>query len=433
MGIIRSPKRKQTSGLSRGTWFRYYADFSAEFVEDTLSHLNLASGVTLLDPWLGAGTTAQVATMKALRFEGFDINPAMLLVSKARTISASAASEIPKILHCVNRSYARTLTNPPNLDHRTEPLDQWLHPTSAQAFRDLERTINAALSGQNNSSATPIWRRTDKASALVSIFYVALFRTLRHFISRFQSSNPTWIKIPEPTDRVRISRRVLVTRFSNQLKLLHRSIESETHAVGDAISRHCTIRRGSSLRLPLASGSVDAVITSPPYCTRIDYVRATLPELAVIGYPNGSVTRRLREQMIGTPTIDDRNICQHDGWGKTCFRFLSAVEHHPSKASSTYYLRYYRQYFASIFGSFREIDRVVKSGGRCVLVVQDSYYKNVKNDLPRMFIEMADGLGWSVMKKKTFPVRQTLAGVNPGARVYRNTFTATECALLLAK
>src|SRR5207247_294988 len=98
----------------------------------------------------------------------------------------------------------------------------------------------------------------------------------------------------------------------------------------------CNINQALSSRLPVASGSIDAVISSPPYCTRIDYVRATLPELAVIGYPNGMVTRRLREQMIGTPTIDKCANYDSDLWGKTCVRFLSAVERHSSKASSTY-------------------------------------------------------------------------------------------------
>jgi hypothetical protein len=193
------------------------------------------------------------------------------------------------------------------------------------------------------------------------------------------------------------------------------------------------IDRASSLRIPLSSGSVDAVISSPPYCTRIDYVRATLPELAVIGYPNGDSIRQLREKMIGTPTIDKNQNYDSHAWGKTCSHFLSAVKRHPSKASSTYYLKYYRQYFASVFASVREIDRVLKRSGRCVLVVQDSYYKDVRIDLHRIFIEMAKGLGWSLKQKVDFHVKQTLAGVNPEVKPYRQTFQATESALVFSK
>ncbi len=137
--------------------------------------------------------------------------------------------------------------------------------------------------------------------------------------------------------------------------------------------------------------------------------------------------------MMGTPTIDKTKNYDSDDWGRTCSRFLSSIQRHPSKASSTYYLKYYRQYFASAFASLREIDRVLKKSGRCVLVVQDSYYKEIRNDLPYIFIEMANGLGWSLKQKVDFHIKQTLAGVNPEVRPYRKTFQATESALVFSK
>ena len=198
-------------------------------------------------------------------------------------------------------------------------------------------------------------------------------------------------------------------------------------------STACVIKRSSSLQLPLSSDSVDAVISSPPYCTRIDYVRATLPELAVIEYPNGDSIRDLREKMTGTPTINKNQHHVSAGWGSTCSRVLSAVERHPSKASVTYYLKYYRQYFASVYASLCEIDRVLKRSGRCVLVVQDSYYKDVQIDLPLIFVEMANGLEWCLHKKVDFHVKQTLAGINPDVKKYRNVFQATESVLWFSK
>jgi hypothetical protein len=67
------------------------------------------------------------------------------------------------------------------------------------------------------------------------------------------------------------------------------------------------------------------------------------------------------------------------------------------------------------------------------LVVQDSYYKEVQNDLPQVFIEMATGLGWNLKRKIDFQVKQTLAGVNPEVRSYRTSFQATESALVFSK
>jgi hypothetical protein len=430
---IRSPKRRPRSQPSRADWFRYYADFSAEFVEDAISHLDLDSDAVLLDPWLGGGTCAEVAAAKGIRFKGYDINPVMLLVSRARTIPTEAAAQVPSLAESITRSYKKGIKNVNETYAVTDQLEQWLQPASARVFRILERCVENCLSHPEPVSRVPLWRRTGQASPMLSLFYVAMFRTLRHFISAFESSNPTWVKVVDEGKRIQLSPERILSRFHKEIRRLSESMTAEPEVRPASTNRSCVISRASSLRLPLASNSIDAAVSSPPYCTRIDYVRATLPELAVIGHPNGRVIRRLRERMIGTPTIDQCDEYESKNWGKTCSRFLSAVERHSSKASSTYYLKYYHQYFASIFASLKEIDRVLKPNGQCVLVVQDSYYKDKKNNLPRMFVEMAAHYRWSLDKKKSFRVNQTLAGVNPKVREYRNVFQATESILVFSK
>lgn len=433
VSAIRSPKQASTRG-SRASWFRYYADFSTGFVEDVVRYLDLPRRATLLDPWLGGGTTAEVATANGFRVRGYDVNPVMLLVSRARTIPTSAAIEIPTLADSITRRYKKNLKRLAiRSDAVDDPLQQWLQPASAAAFRILERSVEESLANSNGSPQSPLWRRADQASPLLSFFYVALFRSLRHFIPEFQSSNPTWVKVSSGGDRIQLSTGRILNRFRREVESLLESMKAETEVMPSVGTRTCVLNQASSLQIPLASGSIDAAISSPPYCTRIDYVKATLPELAVIGYPNGNVTRRLRELMIGTPTINKTQSYNNANWGPTCSRFLSDVEGHSSKASSTYYLKYYRQYFASVSMSLAEIDRVLKKSGKCVLVVQDSYYKEIQNDLPRIFVEMATQLGWTLKEEKSFRVNQTLAGVHPGVKSYRTTFHATEWALVFSK
>lgn len=428
---IRSPKRRRGSQLSRADWFRYYADFSTDFVESVIEYLELDSG-TLGDPWLGGGTTAEIAAAKGLRFKGFDINPVMLLVTRARLVPTSATIEISSLLESISKSYKKRRSVRTERDYfNDEPLEQWLQPASARAFRVLERCVEKEVV-RGSRLPVPLWRRTGKISPVLAFVYIALFRTLRSFISNFQSSNPTWMKISDGK-RVQVTADRILIKFRKEMQLLLNSLAREEEEFPIVSNRRCVIDRASSLNLPLSTNSIDAIISSPAYCTRIDYVRATLPELAVIGHPNGNIIRRLRERMIGTPAIDDCDEYDNDNWGRTCSRFLSAVERHTSKASSTYYLKYYQQYFASIFASLKEIDRVLKPGGHCVLVVQDSYYKDRKNNLPRIFIEMLDHYNWSLEKQEPFHVSQTLAGVNPRARKYRTVFSATESILVFSK
>lgn len=432
---IRSPKRRVVAEEFRANWFRYYPGFSVGFVEDILAQLDLPIGSTILDPWLGAGTTSEVATAKKYRIRGYDLNPAMLLVAKARTLATSATHQIPSLAESISRSYQRRLARCAKKSERptTEQLEQWLQPATARAFRVLERCVAEAVLEEKPSTSSPIWARPNDAPAILAFFYVALFRSLRHFISEFQSSNPTWIKVSGGGDRVQLSPERILHRFSAEIEKLLTALGSEKRVMPSAGSRTCIINVASSMQLPLSTGSVDAVVSSPPYCTRIDYVRATLPELAMIGYPNGDFMRRLRDDMIGTPTISKTQGYDGAIWSRTCSDFLSTVQRHSSKASSTYYLKYYRQYFASAFASMREIDRVLKQSGQCVLVVQDSFYKDVPNDLPRIFMEMAKHLRWRLREKIDFAVGRTLAGVNPEVKKYRNKFEATESVLVFSK
>jgi len=434
LGAIRSPKRKSGATGSRAHWFPYYAGFSTGFVEDILSYLDLAKGAVLLDPWLGAGTTAEVAAAKGIQLRGYDLNPAMLLVARARTVPTSAEDQIPLLIRKICRVYERDIKKrSTSLSGSKDALEQWLQPGSAVAFRLLEQSIETSVLTREPASVTPLWRRAGQTSPVVALFYLALFRSLRHFVSEFQTSNPTWIKISTGGQRIQLPWDRILGRFCREIENLLSTIQSESERMPHGGNRRCVIKEASSLQLPISSNSVDAVVSSPPYCTRIDYVRATLPELALIGHPNGVVMRLLRERMIGTPTINAKQNYDGSGWGPTCSRFLSAVQDHSSKASSTYYLKYYRQYFASAHASLVEIDRVLKQGGRCVLVVQDSYYKEVQNDLPQIFTEMATGLGWSLKQKIDFNVKQTLAGVNPEVKSYRTTFHATESVLVFSK
>jgi len=134
--------------------------------------------------------------------------------------------------------------------------------------------------------------------------------------------------------------------------------------------------------------------------------------------------RELREAMIGSSTVRNDAPLVDPRWGPTCSTFLKAVAQHPSKASSTYYLRNHLQYFDGLFRSLRELDRVLASGGPCVLVLQDSHYKEIRNDLPTIVSEMGQTLGWSVTHKHHYESTRHLG------RVHRKV-AATETALIL--
>jgi hypothetical protein len=70
--------------------YRYPARFSPEFVRACVSEFTTV-GETVLDPFVGGGTTAVEALASGRRFVGFDLNPLAILLTRAKTTPLAPA------------------------------------------------------------------------------------------------------------------------------------------------------------------------------------------------------------------------------------------------------------------------------------------------------------------------------------------------------
>jgi len=337
---IHSPKRRLTARDQLTSWYNYYAGYSVAFVRDILHLLHLPEGAQILDPWNGSGTTTVVAHEQGYKAIGFDINPALVLVAKARLLGAKSMDNIESLTEDILNRARRYRSCPRALP--SDSLELWFLPTVARTFRNIERAIQQVLI--DRKGYTPLFGEStfDHISSLAAFFSVVLFQTLRIFLKPFGTSNLTWIKVPgDPDHRLAVdisSIEHLIRQCQNRLATSLRASNLDRKLYPQA---GYYINLASSHKLPLSNLSVHAVITSPPYCTRIDYAIATLPELALLGRQGMESLKNLRDMIIGTPTMHSTRHVVRAEWGETCVNFLNRVHNHTSKASATYYLRYY--------------------------------------------------------------------------------------------
>src|SRR6185295_9933920 len=80
-----SPKREQFAPGKAG-WYWYHAGFSPSFVTDVLAMTGVSPAGLIVDPWNGSGTTTQVAHDHGFAARGYDLNPVMVTVAKARLL-----------------------------------------------------------------------------------------------------------------------------------------------------------------------------------------------------------------------------------------------------------------------------------------------------------------------------------------------------------
>lgn len=423
--MLSNPKRSVVALSGKSSWYDYYAGYSTDFVRDVIEQQSIDSDSIILDPWNGSGTTTQIAEELGHRSIGFDINPVMVIVAKAKRLEPTASFGLKyKCDEIITQSKRYR-----KIASEDDPLSKWLLSSSVSMIRRLERAIHALLLGDESFLPVSKVRNLDFMDETMSFFYVAMFRMLRDILSVFKASNPTWIKVPAANERLKIENKQIVRIFSeNVLAML------------DAISNGSIITKkednlvmldiANSINLPLNNNSIDMIITSPPYCTRIDYAVATRIELALLGFLDENP---LRKNMIGSTLVSVETSDINDNWGNYCCQLISAIKNHPSKASSTYYYKNYVQYFDSIFRSLYELDRVLKDTGMCIIVVQDSYYKNIHVDLAKVFCEMGEAMGWLVEEKIDFEIPRTMAGINRESYKYRDLTMPMESVIFMRK
>lgn len=426
---MRSPKLH--GRVSRSHFYHYYAGYSNEFVEDVLSSLNEADKALVLDPWNGSGTTTTTAAAMGIESLGYDINPVAVALGRARLVLSDIAKSVEPMASEVCRISEGLEVE---ADTTNDLLSTWFGQSTAATLRQMERAVNRLLVEEPPYGTNSVYDPSLPMSGLAAAFYVLLFRTVRTLVDRYVPSNPAWIKSPAGR-RLGIPRSRLYEVFQDQAALYAKSLASPVQlALTESVDvGKATIGIAESYDLPIADRSVSAVVSSPPYCTRIDYVMATLPELAVLGLRQTDV-RALRDKMIGTPTVTGLDQSSYaSSIGQSASKFLDKVKSHNSRASSTYYRKYYEQYFNGMAASLMEIQRVLRPGGQAVLVVQDSFYKDVHLDLAEIIEDMSFNLGWRDSQRMDFDVPRTMASINKASRRYRSTFRAVESALILHK
>ncbi len=422
---IVNPKRTKDIGFD--SWYPYYAGYSSEFVQKILESINLASNAIVLDPWNGSGTTTTVANRLGYATIGYDLNPAMAIAAKACLVNRQDYSSLEPLARTIV-DYARKLNLSKYVD---EPIATWIVPSRALEIRKLERSIYSLLINRDryvsiaDDTNTPI-------STIAAFFYVALFRTIHTFLAPFKGSNPTWIKIPKKLQsRVRPDIENIYSNFLNEVQAMIQAVNMEEIVLNGNLP--CQIQVASSCLMPQACESVDCIITSPPYCTRIDYGVATMPELAILGFHPRKNFDILRRNLIGTSTVPKEADLPNINWGNTCNSFLKSLLKHHSKASKSYYYKSHLQYFGSIFSSMIEAARVLKPSATAVIVVQDSHYKDIHNNLPVIFSEMANEMGLILVRAEHYPPPRNMAKRNPEVKKYRTHITANESVLCFKK
>jgi len=240
--------------------------------------------VRVLDPMMGSGTVIALARSQGHRATGFDIDPLAVLISKVWSKAIDPAMVQDKAAEVLERARSLFLSLSTRDAYPTH-ADQETRRFTAYWFDDYARRQLAFLS-------TAISRVHDDATRDV------LWCSFSRLIIAKQAGASLAMDLAHSRPHKSYDR-APAKPLSTFATAVARVIENCVHTTTNPRGPEPRFDEGDARCMSLSDGSVDLVLTSPPYLNAIDYLRCSKFSLIWMGHKIGEL-RRIRARSVGT-------------------------------------------------------------------------------------------------------------------------------------
>ncbi|MDR1378446.1 MAG: site-specific DNA-methyltransferase [Synergistaceae bacterium] len=282
-------------------WLKYKEGFSADLVEQLLDEMGIKQGDTILDPFLGSGTTSLVAQMRGINSIGFDIMPMLNIAIKAKANVANYdLRELSSFLH-----YIISIKRPSGYNKRVNSV----YVTKNAYAIETEMDIAFFTDAINDSHFSEHAKTLGILCVLNSLEHVSFTAKDGQYLrwdersTKIIEANITRQAAGRPPFKIILNKGELPQLKDAIIEQLKQAIDDVHYLQNNSsplLSKaKISFTQGSSLlELPrLDNNTIHGVITSPPYCNRYDYTRIYALELAYLGVGEIEI-RKIRQDLL---------------------------------------------------------------------------------------------------------------------------------------
>ena len=289
------------------SWLKYKEGFSAELVNIILDDMGANQGDLVMDPFMGAGTTALVCQMRGINSVGFDIMPISAVSIKAK--ANVMKYDIEEIKSLINEFGALIM---PDEYQNTTPyvaITDTAYPERNERFIEFanEWMANSNYSNEvKNLFTLCVINSLERCSYTWKSGQYLSWDSRSKKVMRANQERAALGKKLLPEQQVRAVIEDFQAAVSNELNHVLSDItliQSQGIAESDA---KIDFRQNSVLfELPtMPSDYLKGVITSPPYCNRYDYTRTYALELVYLGVGEKEL-KQMRQDLLSC-TVESR-------------------------------------------------------------------------------------------------------------------------------
>lgn len=394
---LRNPVYAGNKRLPIHRWVSWIAGFSSDFAGDAIDRWipdsSTRHAALILDPFAGVGTTLIEAQRRGIPSIGFEINPFPALAARAKL---EAAAVDPESLRAEIRLFACRMSRvetaldagelgpqpsrtappgfrtrvpffSPRIERKVLHVLDYLDAITDRAISDLFRLAFATtmVSYSNYTFEPSLSSRPGAGKALIEDAPVSAIISA---------------KLSEMADDVEA--------YSRELRSLETlpGFEVYLESVFDGAPR-------------LAAGSVDLVVTSPPYLNNYHYVRNTRPHLYWLGYVTtpgdqrqyevrsfGKFWQTVREAeqidlIFDMPQLSDQIAA------------LRKVNPHKGIYGGGGWANYAATYFNDSYRLIMELRRLLRPGGTAVIVVGNNILQGIEFKVDDELVNIGHSVG----------------------------------------
>ncbi|HGM9748162.1 site-specific DNA-methyltransferase [Morganella morganii] len=369
----RSTKRKDPKYVTHGI-HSYKGKFYPQLAKSLLNISGFGPGATVLDLFCGSGTTLLEGYLNGFRTLGCDMNPLAAKISRAKL---GVLDLDPDTVREVILNVRELLTSPPfHFPQHLDCVDESCH-------EEIFRWFSPAIAFKLNW----VLGLLRKVSAGVMLDFLEII--LSSIIREVSNQEPTDLRIryrPEPlidADVLGLFQEKLDEQF-NRIEKFWKIRNNAPQAFFPSVIIEGDNKKSDTFtKLGLEPGSVDLMLTSPPYGTALPYIDTDRLSLLFIMGLTSSERKPVETGLTGSreiSTVERRKLEQSEHWeALPCGsqRFISTMQKELESDKSAGFRKRNMpalmvRYLIDMSAALGQAKRLLRSGGEMMIVIGDN-------------------------------------------------------------